>query len=209
MTNSPSDCEQIERKRRTEQAFVISLEDVLTPYEVDYVNQKVAVYGEGKESGKIGEGKVVEEVRTSEIIWLKHTQNAWLYEKIWHAIKTSNDEYWQFDIMRATPSHLGGTSMQYTEYYANDSGHYDWHLDVGQGQAWHRKLSWSIQMSDPRLYEGGDLRIIGGSNKASYPANTMKGSMTIFPSFLQHKVFPVTKGTRRSLVGWVYGPAWR
>ena len=99
--------------------------------------------------------------------------------------------------------------MQYTEYYANDGGHYDWHLDVGQCTTWHRKLSWSIQMSDPKVYEGGDLRIVGGSDKHSFQSDTQKGSMTVFPSFLQHKVFPVTKGARRALVGWVYGPAWR
>ena len=81
-------------------------------------------------------------------------------------------------------------------------------MDLGKDRNWYRKLSYSIQMSSPREYEGGEVTISGSSSE-KWKANKQKGTMTIFPSFMQHRVSPVTVGTRRALVGWIGGPPWR
>ena len=102
--------------------------------------------------------------------------------------------------------------IQFTEYHDSIQAHYDWHNDVlwGDGKPVHRKLSMVIQLSDPAEYEGGQLEL-----KPFYleppSAEELKkqGSVIVFPSFTEHRVTPVTKGTRYSLVAWMEGPKWR
>lgn len=102
--------------------------------------------------------------------------------------------------------------IQFTEYHDSIQAHYDWHNDVlwGEGRPVHRKLSMVIQLSDPAGYEGGQLEL-----KPFYlsppPEEELKkqGSVIVFPSFTEHRVTPVTKGTRYSLVAWMEGPKWR
>ncbi|MFT7073376.1 MAG: PKHD-type hydroxylase [Patiriisocius sp.] len=65
----------------------------------------------------------------------------------------------------------------------------------------------TIQLSDPNDYEGGDLRFM--INKEIVNAPKEKGTIIIFPSFIMHRVTPITKGTRQSIVGWVSGPPYR
>ena len=102
-------------------------------------------------------------------------------------------------------------------YYANEAntaeqkGKYDWHCDTfwANPTAFDRKLSIVIQLSDPSDYEGGDFEI--DSQYAQVPADQIraKGSVLVFPSFLNHRVTPITKGERRSLVSWIQGPKFR
>jgi PKHD-type hydroxylase len=84
---------------------------------------------------------------------------------------------------------------------------FDWHLDFGPGESSKRKLSMTIQLSDPSEYEGGDLQFMINQNIVS--ASREKGIIVIFPSFILHRVTPITKGTRQSIVGWVSGPPYR
>jgi PKHD-type hydroxylase len=91
------------------------------------------------------------------------------------------------------------------KYSADREDHYVWHTDSLPGDSV-RKLSFTIQLTDPAEYDGGDLEFM--------PANIDKkireqGSMTIFPSFRTHRVSPVTRGVRHSIVGWIYGPDFR
>jgi PKHD-type hydroxylase len=67
-----------------------------------------------------------------------------------------------------------------------------------------RKLSLVCQLSDPSEYEGGELQINTGE---IFTPEKQKGTVILFPSYLLHRVTPVTKGTRRSLVLWIEGPA--
>jgi PKHD-type hydroxylase len=87
--------------------------------------------------------------------------------------------------------------------YIEGEGHYDWHMDVGENAST-RKLSVSIQLSDPEEYEGGELNFFINRNEIKAPKT--KGTVVIFPSFFMHKVSMVTKGVRKSLVIWVHGP---
>lgn len=99
--------------------------------------------------------------------------------------------------------------VQFTEYYAAEGGKYDWHHDVdwNNGSGMDRKLSLTVQLSSPDEYEGGGFEF----NEVEQPPEWYKdqGTVLVFPSYLQHRVLPVTAGVRRSLVAWFSGPAWR
>lgn len=79
-------------------------------------------------------------------------------------------------------------------------GHYTWHTDVGPGEYSKRKLSITVQISNPADYLGGTLQFHRGHSIDR--ADRRRGSCTIFPSFLLHRVKPVFFGTRIALVGW-------
>ena len=94
---------------------------------------------------------------------------------------------------------------------------YDWHLDIGKNETSVRKISAIIQLSDEQDYEGGDLKFnlrgLDSSNGDTVmsppPEFKQQGSLVIFPSFLWHKVEPITSGKRYSLVMWTLGEQWK
>lgn len=95
-------------------------------------------------------------------------------------------------------------------------GHFAWHLDNATAGAATRKLSFTVQLTDPAAYEGGDLELamyapaFGGAGQDAYRAQIrQRGAITIFPAFHLHRVSPVTAGTRTALVGWLHGPRFR
>ena len=97
--------------------------------------------------------------------------------------------------------------VQFTEYDGSYKGFYDWHVDVDWAgeEAFDRKLSFVLQLSDPATYVGRGLELACEQQ----PPMQKQGSIVVFPSYLKHKVHPVESGTRYSLVGWVEGPRWR
>ena len=142
--------------------------------------------------------------RKSQIYWIPKTEKfAELYQKIMNLVGQCNRDFYNFDITSLTEN------LQYTEYDESYQGHYDWHFDIGNGPLnCGRKLSVSIQLSDPSEYEGGELQFsIGGDQ--TVVSEKDQGTMTIFPSYMKHRVTPVTKGRRRSLVTWITGPPFR
>ena len=86
-------------------------------------------------------------------------------------------------------------------------GKYKWHTDSGAKETSTRKLTAIVQLSDETNYEGGDLEfgITDETGKNNYTAKKTRGSITIFPAFLSHRVTPITKGTRHSLITWMLG----
>ena len=86
-------------------------------------------------------------------------------------------------------------------------GKYKWHTDCGAKETSTRKLTAVVQLSDESRYKGGDLEfgITDETGKNNHKANKTRGSITIFPSFLSHRVTPITKGTRHSLITWMLG----
>jgi len=101
------------------------------------------------------------------------------------------------------------TDIQYTEYLASESGHYSKHHDIdwNRNDGLDRKLSLTVQLSNPYEYEGGDFMFCNNTS----PDKTLKekGTILVFPSYLEHLVTPVTKGIRKSLVAWFEGPKWQ
>lgn len=119
--------------------------------------------------------------------------------KLWNIVNDANRTNFGFDI-----SYLD--SVQYTVYH--DGGdHYDWHIDtfLDTPNAFHRKLSVTVQLTNSNEYTGGDFKLRDGTGQELPEHVKDKGSVLIFPSFLLHKVTPVTSGTRRTLVAWFEG----
>lgn len=116
-------------------------------------------------------------------------------------IEEANEKGFGFDLLGfAEP-------IQFTEYEAPSAG-YDWHVDLTPGPAQlQRKLSLTVQLSGPDEYEGGDLEFSEGTAILSAPKE--RGLAVAFPSFQPHRVTPVTRGLRRSLVIWIGGPSFR
>ena len=99
-------------------------------------------------------------------------------------------------------------SAQVARYGSDRQGHFDWHSDIGAGPlAARRKLTVVVQLSDPAAYQGGVLEVRPDSHVAV--ADAAQGTAVIFPSFVLHRVTPVTAGTRWSLTLWAHGPAFR
>ena len=145
----------------------------------------------------IGNDEIVESVRKSKIKWLyPNDDSQWLYDKIINMVVEANKTMWNFNLYSVIDS------IQYT-VYSEGGGHYDWHMDIGPGSISHRKVSVTIQLSDPSEYEGGDLELWYVGGVIQIPKN--KGLTVIFPSFSMHRVTPITKGTRKSLVLWLGG----
>lgn len=155
--------------------------------------QKATTVGSDQES-------VDSEYRLSEISWIgDNNETEWIYRRISDYAKIANQEMWNFDIWGYQDA------LQYTKYFGN-GGHYDWHADLGPGIS-NRKLSCVLQLSTPEEYEGGDLQMNPGGAITSVPKGL--GVLCFFPSFLLHRVTPLSSGTRKSLVTWLCGANFR
>lgn len=144
--------------------------------------------------------KQEDSIRKSQIKWISPEldKTEWIYEKLMSFALNANLDLWKFDLSTIRDA------IQYTEYDGNENGGYDWHMDMGRFPYSHRKVSITVQLSDPDDYEGGDLEIwTGGVDPIKAPRQ--KGAVVLFPSYLMHRVTPVTKGVRKSLVLWVGG----
>ncbi len=140
-----------------------------------------------------------ESIRDSYVGWISPDDKSdWLFSKIENLIININKQC-KFELLGFF------TGLQLGTY--SSGGHYDWHLDIGQGEASNRKLSISIQLSQPADYDGGELEFRMGKEIVTAPNDI--GTAIVFPSYLLHRVKPVTRGVRKSLVTWVYGPAFK
>jgi PKHD-type hydroxylase len=178
-----------------------SWRDGFTEEEID----KIVSIGDSLtiKSASVGpDSKVEEAVRSSKIGWINLTpETNFIYDRIDFIARQLNGEFFNLDIWGFVED------FQYTIYDGKDD-HYTWHLDRG-GNATNapRKLSLVIQLSDPSEYEGGDLEIFD----APVPTQVtkQKGLVVAFPSFILHRVTPVTKGIRKTLVVWLAGPQFK
>jgi len=138
--------------------------------------------------------------RICDITWIaRNNTTEWIYDRICKLAAKANTSMFNFDI-----THMHD-KIQFTKYDQNEQGCYARHMDVhSSGLCGCRKLSISIQLSSEYTYEGGEL-VIRGTQTVSQK----RGTMVVFPSFLEHEVKPVTAGTRYSLVLWLYGPQFR
>lgn len=165
-------------------------EDFLSPKECDEIRALFPATGQG---ALVGSG-VVNEKRRSRTAFLPHDTPAQknVYERLLAASLRANVALGlHFDIDDVE-------APQLAEYAVDDK--YDWHLDYGPSNARLRKLSVSVQLSSPTDYDGGELEF-----RASGVAPKEQGALVVFPSFLGHRVLPVTRGIRYSLVAWAIG----
>lgn len=137
-----------------------------------------------------------DKVRESEVSWLyPDTNMEWAFRRLTDTVITLNNQFFKFDLIGF------GEGLQFTKYNS-PSGRYGQHIDkILNHQV--RKLSLTVQLSDPAEYEGGELALQFGSEKDLMPKE--QGKLIAFPSYVLHEVKPVTKGTRYSLVAWITG----
>ena len=89
-------------------------------------------------------------------------------------------------------------------YEQNDF--FDWHVDVGQNDSItsERKISFSVQLSNPDKFSGGDLEFDTTLEQSQRDYLRLQGNIIFFPSDIPHKITPIVSGIRYSLVGWLY-----
>jgi PKHD-type hydroxylase len=129
------------------------------------------------------------------------------YEKLTSVGRHWNDQYWKMDVTGVFEC------FDVIEYSAPHGGMH-WHIDLSTGGAStaNRKVNILTQLSDPNDYEGGDLQLFVPHDKLEIPIMNCpreKGSVVVFPPWIPHRVTPVTKGTRKSMVTYLHGPAIR
>jgi PKHD-type hydroxylase len=137
-------------------------------------------------------------VRKSTIAWIDIQEDSqWLYEKVWNTFKAVN-RWFKFELLGLVDE------IQFARYGVGDC--FGWHLDTGGGQTSTRKLSMSVQLCDDDEYSGGDLELCACPQ---LDPRRRRGTIIVFPSSLAHRVTPITRGLRCSLVAWAHGPAFK
>lgn len=167
--------------------------------------KKIIDYGKKQSliEGVVGEEnqtRIDSLVRKSNVAFFNSSEPEleWLYRKLTDATNYMNENFWNFEL-----DHI--EVLQFTAYNRIDD-YYGPHTDMRFTGGNHRKLSFSLQLSDDIDYRGGDLKIGLGE---SVPAKRGKGDIIFFPSFMYHEVTPITSGERYSLVGWICGPKFK
>jgi PKHD-type hydroxylase len=149
----------------------------------------------GSDQGIKG-GVIDTKTRTSHISWIPFSKMPEMYKQIEKTMLQTNGNHFGFEGMRITEM------AQYTEY--PEGGFYDWHVDNDvncENEPPVRKISMTCLLSPENEFEGGDLELI----KPGQAVKLKQGQAAFFASFIQHRVAPVTKGVRRSLVMWFGG----
>lgn len=147
------------------------------------------------------QGQVKNRIRVTQTAWIEPNPDThWFYDRMQAVVRGINSQSYQFDLSGFSEN------FQYTVYHGSEGGHYDWHVDQGPLRV-RRKLSLSVQMSDGAKYEGGDLELQSGNRIETAPR--ARGTVVAFPSYVLHRVTPVTSGTRKSIVLWTTGPKFR
>ena len=195
-----------------EKVVDIIAEDLTENFELQMADSKV--YGDALNKDK----------RNSQNAWIPTTH--WVGGFIWHYIMRANRENFLYDLKC-----IDGESMQYTRY--EEGQFYGWHNDSGLATHYKpvsvgnrgngqetaqdfvnencemvRKLSFAMQLSDPDDYEGGNVQLLDEAGNM-YFAPRKRGAIMLFDSRTQHRVLKVTKGVRKSIVGWTVGPRWK
>lgn len=152
----------------------------------------------------------IENYRKSKIkFYNRDDETNWIFKRLNMVFEEINDAYYNFDLN-------GYDHFQYTEYESNYSGHYDYHSDIIYGEyspnkiIETRKLSFIMALNTPGVdYEGGNLEINTASESNAISVEMKLGRIIAFPSWMLHRITPITKGKRKSLVTWVTGPKFK
>ena len=146
------------------------------------------------------EGGTDTKKRVTTISWIPFKEMQHMYQDLNKFIQQANGNHFGFENIKITEQ------AQFTEY--PEGGFYDWHMDCDinmQHEPPVRKISMTLLLNDPSEFEGGELELMGPGKFAELK----QGHAIIFASFLNHRVVPVTKGVRQSLVVWFGGKPFR
>ena len=186
--------------------IVETTEPILTPQqcnEVISMGQNQPSRDAGVHMGKAGDKKregINKKKRITKTSWIPFNIGKPMYTTIERWMLNINVNHFGFDGMQINEQ------AQYTEYFKG--GFYDWHMDSNiemSAMPTVRKISMTLLLSDPKDFKGGELEII----KEGDHTKLKKGYAIFFASYLCHRVKPVLKGNRKSLVMWFGGPPLR
>jgi PKHD-type hydroxylase len=155
------------------------------------------------QNGQVGGGStgvVDTKTRTSHISWIPFNKMPEMYSTLEQIVNKTNNNHFGFDGIKITEQ------AQYTEYPSG--GFYDWHIDsdvVGMNEPPVRKISMTCLLSHESEFEGGGLELMS-DGKIARPK---QGQAIFFASYIRHRVIPITKGVRKSLVMWFGGPSFK
>ena len=177
---------------KTTRSPVLTPEECKTMIEIGRSQPKHEAKVFGSEKPEVSPDK-----RISHISWIPFIDKARpMYQKIEAVMHTINSNHFGFENMQITEQ------AQYTEYPVG--GHYDWHIDASthmQDAPPVRKISMTLILSEDHEYEGGDVQLL----EREKGERVAYGHAIFFASFIRHKVAPITKGVRKSLVMWFGG----
>lgn len=184
-------------------------EEFLTEEDIDKINSlpQWSNLRKGKIGGASGldtVGNINNSIRETEISFMYFSEELKeIWFKISNTISEINSRFFNFDL---TGCYEGAQLSLYTE---ENKSHYNWHIDgTVTDRNVPRKLSMVLSLSDPNEFEGGLLQIKYASD-SPITLEIKKGRAWFFPSYLLHRVTPVTKGIRKSLVIWIGGPSFK
>lgn len=189
---------------------------------VEILEKDLRKFDEYSEESKLHQDQMDKDIRNSNNAWIPTSH--WVGGFLWYYIQRTNRENFCYDL-----TCIDGETVQYTQY--GPGQFYDWHIDAGIDTAYKpqqifgsgtnmsqdlvtlqgeyvRKLSFSLQLSDPEDYTGGEVQFMG-TNRNTYFAPKQRGTLILFDSRTPHRVRKVKTGMRKSLVGWVIGPRFR
>lgn len=180
--------------------FLVAMPDVFTPAELDAIE----ALGDSLAPTKAeiaGRKDNIDHIRITRVAWIERSaETKWLFARVEQTVLDLNARYYKYDLYGLVEN------FQYTVYQGDEGGHYGWHVDTGKTVE-PRKISLTLQLSDPSAYEGGELILEAGEGPSQ--AQKRRGTLVAFPSYMMHRVTPVTAGIRKSLVAWVAGPKFR
>ena len=155
-------------------------------------------------NGEAGEHPGNEKLRACQIHWVR--EHGILSRSLFQFLLEANDTKFRYSVFNYQRS-VGSDVPQFTKY--NKGGFYDWHKDSvpTNPDRTDRKITLVANLSDPESYDGGDLEFFNGPAKPDAPSKRQQGSVICFDSRDWHRVCPVTRGVRYSLVLWLWGPA--
>ena len=157
---------------------------------------------EPRNNAEVGNSKGIKggvydtKTRTSHISWIPFNKMTEMYKQLELVMKQTNGNHFGFDGMCINEQ------AQYTEY--PEGGFYDWHVDNDinmQNEPPVRKISMTCLLSPQNEFEGGDLEL----TKEGQSVKLKQGQAIFFASFIRHRVAPVIRGNRKSLVMWFGG----
>ena len=189
---------------------------------IDVVEREIKKFDDEVEDSNLTNNVVDKSIRDSHNSWIPESH--WITGWLWYYVEKINRKNFVYDI-----TDFDAGTLQYTHYGPDQ--YYTWHSDddvsrlhkpdalistftdksqddIIINSEYVRKLSFSLQLSDPDQYTGGELEFLDNSGKTMF-APKQRGTMVVFDSRLKHRVRRVKSGLRKSIVGWVVGPRWK
>ena len=144
-------------------------------------------------------------IRKSDVVWVN---DQWVYDLIWPYMMTANEQAgWKYNIVAAETCQVTRyTKDGFYVMHKDGMGSHEEVINEPENKVLHgnvRKLSMTIVLNSN--FEGGDFEIAGNEMISKLE----EGSVIVFPSFMFHRVAPITKGIRYSLVAWFVGPPFK